>query len=337
MELLSRTSLYAPLSTYTKKQGSASTTKTNKNVQEESLTDFWRRVSDRYHSNKDSSHCRNSGNRPLTNQEINGSIRQRTLTLVGGGFNSKWGAAAASNGAGAKRTSHNPATGRQTRKRRRKEATDASKAGPSKADVTFLRQLHAQWLDYMVQMLGLSVSPTVNSGGEKKRNTESVSIHESLQVLANRAARVLQGGNGQTLELVGAAVRILACSKHVTWVGATGILVETMAETYTIVEQPLFPVESATESEGDDVDAVLEASMEGQASVQVGPFSESKRKAPTVSKATFKHKQRTLVVPKRGSSLGLLLPADRFVNVDATSNTSHGAVSTRHICIVLAE
>jgi RNase P/RNase MRP subunit p29 len=108
--VLSRTSLYTPLSFYTSQRASANNTKKQqpnipKNAQESSLVEFMATtVSTAYHlssegrgntsNNSNSSvtvlsvkHARNTGNRPLNVGEINGRIRQRALTLVGGGYN----------------------------------------------------------------------------------------------------------------------------------------------------------------------------------------------------------------------------------------------------------
>jgi hypothetical protein len=112
--VLSRTSLYTPLSSYTSQRG-ANTNNGNKKqnlskqVQESSLTEFIATtVSSAYHLSSESrnkssnsnqkvgsitvlsvKHARNTGNRPLHVGEINGRIRQRALTLVGGGYNAK--------------------------------------------------------------------------------------------------------------------------------------------------------------------------------------------------------------------------------------------------------
>lgn len=107
--VLSRTSLYTPLSSYTSQQRANTNNNNNKkqkqpniakNVQESSLADFIATtVSSAYHlssagrnSNQKATvlsvkHARNTGNRPLNVGEINSRIRQRALTLVGGGYN----------------------------------------------------------------------------------------------------------------------------------------------------------------------------------------------------------------------------------------------------------
>jgi hypothetical protein len=114
--VLSRTSLYTPLSFYTSQRASANNNTNNKkqqhnipkNAQESSLVEFMAStVSTAYHlssegrcknkssNQKDDSavtvlsvkHARNTGNRPLNVGEINSRIRQRALTLVGGGYN----------------------------------------------------------------------------------------------------------------------------------------------------------------------------------------------------------------------------------------------------------
>jgi hypothetical protein len=117
--VLSRTSLYTPLSSYTSQRANKDNKKQNiaKNVQESSLTEFIATtVSSAYHLSSESrnksnnsdngsnsnqkvddgsgsvtvlsaKHARNTGNRPLHVGEINSRIRQRALTLVGGGYN----------------------------------------------------------------------------------------------------------------------------------------------------------------------------------------------------------------------------------------------------------
>ena len=60
-------------------------------VQEKALVNFWHKVGVEYHQNQATVHDpKNNGNRPISLRDLEDRIRQRALTLVGGGINKSW-------------------------------------------------------------------------------------------------------------------------------------------------------------------------------------------------------------------------------------------------------
>jgi hypothetical protein len=381
--VLSRTSLYTPLSSYTSQSANKDNKKQNiaKNVQESSLTEFIATtISSAYHlssegrckndsrsSNKiqkvdDCSgsvtvlsvkHARNTGNRPLHVGEINSRIRQRALTLVGGGYNASIvvngdGAGSGSGSTATKQAmnargkrsavavaSRTSADRQQRRQRKRLKKTVSTEQKPATAanngdgplpvtaeasasavstittttdtctdnsdniNVDMLGQLHTMWLDYLCNLLGMQL-PAGTSRNDKESNNNNNNKSKTkkgaagttqprpLELIRSKLPKLLlqttnaAAGAPAVMELVGAKVRVQACTRHPAWAGRTGIIVQTTAETYQIA---------------------------GPVVVQApGTFRDTADAATaTPSPPT---KIQTWIIPKRGSRLELLLPVD---------------------------
>jgi hypothetical protein len=423
--VLSRTSLYTPLSSYTSQRANnnnGNNKKQNipKQVQESSLTEFIATtVSSAYHlssesrnkSNSDSNqkvddgtytsssitvlsvkHARNTGNRPLHVGEINGRIRQRALTLVGGGYNANIdkvvndgdgagaGAGSGSNraatGAGATKQAMNAhgkrsavtvasrtnANRQERRQRKRRKKSTSTKPEPATAaddvggpvpvtagasasavstkttttdtntdnsdniNVDMLEQLHTMWLDYLCNLLGMQL-PAGNGKNDKGSNNKKTKkgaagttppplelIRSKLpKLLLQTTAAATTGGTPAVMELVGAKVRVQACTRHPTQMGRTGVIVQATAETYQIAGPVVVQVpEPATLK--DAADATTAATQ-------------------TQSPAT---KIQTWIIPKRGSRLELLLPVDlphkHGTSVDPFSS---GSSDQPQLCVLL--
>jgi RNase P/RNase MRP subunit p29 len=319
--VLSRTSLYAPLSTYTRTSSANNkiNNKVKKTLQEASLVDFWSAVSANYHYQKQSLHARNTGHRPLTVSEINGRIRQRALTLVGGGYNSQIASgdtAKQANRSQQKRQGQGQHSCKRRRRNRQHNESNTTKISlavpssteqPKNTDDIFLRELHQQWLEYMRNILDLSSVKSSSSNGKLKKKKNDL-VQDPLQQLSNRVAQVVQ--RSVAIELVGASVRILACARHPSYVGLAGILVAESSETYTVAEY----VPPAA--------LVVLSSSRTTTLSDVGETAAPKESV----------KSRTWIIPKRASSLGLMLPVDRFTDIATSADVDH-----RRICIVVGK
>jgi hypothetical protein len=422
--VLSRTSLYTPLSFYTSQRNSAANNANMKqqqqqhqqhiakNVQDASLVEFMaKNVSTAYHyssrgrnnnkkdddSSKDSNshhsvsqissvlsvkHARNTGNRPLTVGEINGRIRQRALTLVGGGYNvSVDGVNGAGSGATAKQAmnggggvhkrsaaSANSRTNadrqqRRQRKRRKKTATKTTAANnggdgipvpvtatagalssssittttdtdtdrcADNINVDMLRQLHTVWLDYLWNLLGIDVLPiSRNEKGSNSNKTKTKqgavgATQSPLELVRSKLPKLLLQTTATpsattttasaVLELVGAKVRVQACTRHPARVGRTGILVQATADTYQIAG--LGP---------GSVVPVLPATLQDATAIIA---SQTQSSPPTI---------QTWIIPKRGSRLELLLPVDPLANKHGTTVDPFSSSSSDQpqLCILL--
>ena len=118
-------------------------------------------------------------------------------------------------------------------------------------------------------------------------------------------------GAPAVMELVGAKVRVQASTRHPTWAGRTGIIVQATVDTYQIAG----PVVVA------QVPATLKDALDVTTSTQT--------QAPPT-------KFQTWIIPKRGSRLELLLPVDqpnkhgKIVDPFSKSSSDHP-----QLCILL--
>jgi hypothetical protein len=398
--VLSRTSLYTPLSFYTSQKQSAGNNNNKKqipkSVQDASLVEFMgTSVSTAYHyHNFQAKHARNTGNRPLTVAEINGRIRQRALTLVGGGYNSNnhhnnpnWSsvtaertgtAASASSSTAGKRTTVANGTTRQRRLPRKKRKTllsaqtkqaaggtgdattstapataEAAVSTPQRDphDAVLLRKLHALWLEYLWNLMGIRTSSSSSASSsqptkkikQKKTNNGAamtapqpppqpqpqpqvvVTIQKQLPALLN------------TLELVGALVRLKTCTRHPTWVGQSGIVVHTTAETYQIVGRQL-PV-GHVKVEASAVVSVSNTPASATTTKVTNAAANAASDATSSSNSPVEAIMQKWIIPKRGSRLELLLPLDPNGSEGTTTAEplfrSSSDRQLPHICILL--
>jgi RNase P/RNase MRP subunit p29 len=407
--VLSRTSLYTPLSFYTSQRANNNNNNNKKQnipkyVQESALVDFMAStVSTAYHLSSDGrnnsnnsnqkvddgsvtvlsvKHARNTGNRPLNVGEFNSRIRQRALTLVGGGYNASVvvngdgaGSNRATTGAGATATkqamnahgkrsavtvaSRTSADRQKRRQRKRRKKTFSTEKKPATAandggdpipvtagasavstitattdtdtsdnvNDAMLRQLHTMWLDYLWNLLG-DQSPadtTRNDKGSNNNKTKTkkgaAGTTQPLELVRSKLPKLLlqtasSSGTPAVLELVGAKVRVQACTRHPAWVGRTGIIVQATAETYQIAGPSPVVVVPATLKDA----ACQVVDADATAATQT-------KLPPTI---------QTWIIPKRGSRLELLLPVD-LPNKHGTTVDPFSSSSSDHpqLCILL--
>ena len=147
---LSRMSLYTSMAAYNNDRGLEPSEfmrmqqSTPKSLREATLTEFVQRVSHDFHRSLDVNFCKNTAGRPLSVPEIEDRLKQRALTLVGGGFNTPKPLSSSS-----KTGTHTTTT---TRRRARCAARKQVAAGRVTLDpetyqsqMSFLAQLNQFW------------------------------------------------------------------------------------------------------------------------------------------------------------------------------------------------
>ena len=196
---LSRNALYAPLVAYEQQNVDPSAYMTLRksgipvSLRESSLIEFLQSVT------------ANNGSKSLSLQEVEERIKQRALTLVGGGINSSL-------------SKQKPRQERRTslsnRKRKRILQSRAStSSGAPKENDTFQRLLtiNEKWNDYVRKLV---------------HDVDSCPLDSMERRLSSRLFN---------MELAGAFVRITECSAHKAWVGKEGIVLGTTANTWRLV------------------------------------------------------------------------------------------------------
>mmetsp|Transcript_25703 Transcript_25703/g.47903 ORF Transcript_25703/g.47903 Transcript_25703/m.47903 type:complete len:379 (-) Transcript_25703:496-1632(-) len=194
-----------------------------KHLHEASFVEFMHSVSHDYHRNRATAHdAKNNGSRPLTLMDFEDRIRQRAVTLLGGGINSSIPVTTTS------------AAASTTKKRRRRswekvrpiiEKQDEPDGIEITKDISFLLQLNASWNKYIWKLLGLETEAGTPDG---KMPMDTI----------QRRFDVAYTTKDENLELVGAHIRIERCKSHKTWAGRFGVLVEETTNTYRVVGRP---------------------------------------------------------------------------------------------------
>jgi len=210
---LSRNALYAPLVAYEQQNVDPSaymTTRKNvpSSLRESSLVDFIQSVS-----------VKNSG-KPLSTKAVEERIRQRALTLVGGGINSSMTGKQNKR----KQQRHHEELSNRQRKRILKEAKEKRQEEDSKKKskeqdekaFSFLLQINQKWNIYIRKLAGVE---------KLMVDDDAVLTDSSRKALSSRLAQV---------ELVGAFVKIIECKAHKEWVGKEGVVVVTTTNTWRL-------------------------------------------------------------------------------------------------------
>lgn len=205
---LSRNALYTPLIAYEQEKNDPSTFMASRksipnSLKESSLIDMLQTVSSRQEE------------KPLSSQAIDERIRQRALTLVGGGITSSMTGKARNN----KKRKQEELPNRQ-RKRIQQQAirteqdgeTHEMKQKKSNEDMfTVLVELNQKWNAYVRKLAGVDGSFEFSASSRNK--------------LLKRL---------EQLELVGAHVKLIVCSSHKEWVGKEGLIVGATRNTWTL-------------------------------------------------------------------------------------------------------
>lgn len=216
---LSKDALYAPLAAYEQDKVSASHYLIHKkrvpeNIKESSMVEFLVQVSQHVNRNRLLTTGKNNGSKALSQSDVDTRIRQRGLTLIGGGINKEWGHG--------KRANTNKSTIPSNRKRKRTLLVAATN---NKTSFPFdpvtghhFSLLNNLWNDYFLLLL-----PTITDMMWCDPTTIS-----SLSV---RLAPIMD-----RVELVGAHVTIVSCNSQKGVTGTSGYVAKVTANTWTIVK-----------------------------------------------------------------------------------------------------
>jgi hypothetical protein len=203
---LSRASLYASLESYTQKdpalymrQQAVSATK-----QELALVEFFATVSESYNKTLQHKHSKNTACRPLSSREMNDRLKQRALTLVGGGINTTTNVTTKS------KMDQDRTLAPTSKRRRETKRILRSEWGGEQVvqQQTFLMNLNRMWNEYIWQLLE----------------------HDGRD-FAFRFSEL-----SSQVEWVGARVVIEECHQHPTWRGRGGYLIAQTKNTWQVVE-----------------------------------------------------------------------------------------------------
>ena len=212
---LSRNALYTPLVAYGQHDVDPSaymTTRTNvpSALRESSLVAFFSVVS-----------CQASS-KPLSTQAIDERIRQRALTLVGGGINSSM------TNAQTEKCKKRQRRQDELSNRQRKKIMRDAKAGKKLEQASMksekeqcekffntLLELNQKWNIYVRKLLG-------------------VDEYESLQTDKDSTFRKTLSSRLVQAELVGAFVKLIECGAHKKWIGKEGLIVGNFQNTWRL-------------------------------------------------------------------------------------------------------
>ena len=204
---LSKSSLYSPLAAYEQDQVHPSQYLKNKkrapdSIKESAMVELLVQVSQDVNRNRALTIGKNNGGKALSQSEVDTRIRQRGLTLVGGGINKEW--------EHGKRKAKNAA--RISNRARKRVLTEAKTTFPYDSRTQDqMNALHNLWNDYFNKLVGV-MDPTASS----------LSMHLASTM--------------ESVELVGAQVTILKCKGHQPLVGEKGYVIEVTANMWKIVQ-----------------------------------------------------------------------------------------------------
>jgi RNase P/RNase MRP subunit p29 len=256
-KMLSRNELYSPLVAYEQTRVAPSSYMMSqpsipKSLRESALVSFLQKASRDYHRyDAKAGDPKNNGSRPTSHADVESKIKQRAVTLIGGGVTS-------SLASGMKAP-------KKSRKRKRKSWKDVeetlkqqsqiSDELPSRIDsVQFLKKLNSNWNNY------ISCALKLNKATKKPSTIAASFIVQRTQ-----------------LELIGAHVRIATCSQRQGWKGRYGVLIGDRQNTWQI------------------------------ATLRLKAETSSSRKSTESDELITKRTVDTLIVPKRGSTLILVV------------------------------
>ena len=213
-----------------------------KSLQESSLMSILHSISCDYHRNRAGvNDAKNNGSRPLSLSDVEEKIRQRAVTLIGGGINTSI-----------------PVNKKALRSKKRRQRSweekkdvlekfaSSSEATTESGDViSFLQRLNAAWNEYIWKLLskdktfnesqsvaefslkeikGRLVSLTRTGIGTKKKNHSS----------SGSTRREKEGTVCRPFELIGSHIQIKSCNSHRAWIGRFGVVIGETKNTYRI-------------------------------------------------------------------------------------------------------
>jgi hypothetical protein len=258
----------------------------SKTIHESSLVSFIQVISQDYHRNRATANePKNNGCRPLSLPDMEERIRQRAVTIVGGGINSSIP------------ISSTNILKKQYEiiksKKRRQRSWEAVKSilttisspeeeqnQQTSSDITFLKKLNSTWNQYMWKLLNLKSFDLV----------DAVVIKRQLSSILN----------DDNLEFVGAHVQIESCTSQHSWIGRFGILIGETKNTYRMVGIAR-----------NNTNKRRKKSSQGDTKKKSDDDDDDEPKPIGMAIETF-------LVPKQGSSFLLIIPAPEEGGNDST-------------------
>lgn len=277
---LSRNALYSPLVAYEQTQVDPALYMGNQktipsSLKESALSSFLQSVGEDYHRNRATGpDPKNNGSRPLSVSDMDDRLRQRVVTLVGGGINSSM---ASSN--------RQPRSKAKVRKRYRrewdqvKESISVKSTDTSIDSLSFLQQLNGRWNVYMLEMLGLNSKFTAK-------------IEASILKSRLTAAR-------SSMELAGAHIQIKECTQKRDLVGTFGVVVGETNNTWCIA------IRSRPRARRRRRKVATSGSNDGD---NLKPETKDSSNSKLSESSLTETATDVVTVPKRGSSLDVILP-----------------------------
>jgi hypothetical protein len=332
---LSRRQLYLPMIAYDNSpdpSGYMASRKSLPNsIQETSLVDFWHKIGVSYHQERATIHDpKNNGHKPLALPELDARIRQKAMTLVGGGINSGWdttSTASRSNAGGTTTIHEDPriqTIKRDQKKRKRQIMKSVMNFSTTHDDEEgrrvgqFLYDLNEMWNMYIRRLLQLPT--TMDDDDDDDATLDS---YESLVRDPAFLFRVTSCITKETVQLVGARVKIQSCQSHPQWRGKTGILVRQTTNTWQLmvsIPKAAYVKKRNTRRRKDNNNRTVDDDNNNNTSTTKktdgkGTSKEKKASEPSspITDTMISSKKeglKTLIVPKQGSSLTLLIPID---------------------------
>lgn len=407
-KILSKNILYAPLDAYNKvtanddhdkKIGSIESLQSNyrkkKKSKEANLASFLHTVSCDYHRNRHRNDAKNNGSRPLGLADIEDRIRQRAVTILGGGINSSLFPAL--NSDGYNNNGKNINNKKQNRKRKRRriswngiesilkerknnnssnsdnvivsssvsslisdenchEGSNNSNDSSRNETIAFIQELNVAWNDYFWKVLPSNgfnntdnyreffqsfVQDLINvancstcTGGNKGTSTNRTNSNRKdgngRKTKNSRNKKFVNSSSNyrrRPLELIGSHIRIESSRSHKSWRGKFGILIGETLNTYQIAG--FFGNSSTAKS-------TIREKGGGGLRRRTGKKKKKMKKDLTKSEVllvrtccvTNKEEEmdekeqeiRVVQLPKRGSSLELLVPIPSSSTANNTGN-----------------
>lgn len=252
---LSKNLLYAPLVAYQKvateddessnvqyhpSQYMSNKSSVPKSIQESALVSMIHSMSCDYHRNLAGvGDAKNNGSRPLGLSDVEEKIRQRAVTLIGGGVNTSIS------------INRKPPKSKKRRKRSWEETKyilEKYSSSLSEPDdvISFLQALNSSWNDYIHHLLlkGEKSKGKLGTADVLVQKLENQLIALTRKGIDNQEksvnSRVLCNTKKKEndaccpFELIGSHVQVTSCDSHPYWIGRFGVLIGETTNTYRI-------------------------------------------------------------------------------------------------------
>jgi hypothetical protein len=301
------TGSYVPPSQYYTNQRQSSVPMS---LHESTLASFLQFVSHDYHRNWATPHdAKNNSSRPLSLKDVDDRIKQRAVTLVGGGINAPIAI-----------SKNSTNTTKKRRRRRRQCSWEQVKDKCQKwcvensieplCDITFLREMNRGWNDYLWNLLELSTD-----------DLSCLDSEEGVQRLQQRWIAIVIGGgrntkyknyNANNFELVGGHVKIDSCHSHKAWIGRHGVVIGETQNTYRIAclastSRKQSKMESIVGDDNDDNVSVIVVPKQGTALMLLLPVPPAQNFLGSIEDHAARHEHDGVLIPVSDKTICITL------------------------------